>query len=315
MNPKSKALLFLHLSTVVWGFTAILGKFISYGTFPLVYHRMLITGLAYMLIPAFWRGLKQLSRNDIINIAFIGLIVCGHWLSFYGSIKIGNNVSVTLAALGTASLFSAFIDPWINKRRINSFELLLGLLIILGVLFVCYAIMLGNEQKVSDKIPMLAVWVGIISAALAALFTALNKKRVATTSALTLSGIEMISGAAGVAIFLTFYSSNGLGSLDLHEWRNTEDLIALLLLAIVCTNLTFWLGTLALKHISAFTANLTVNLEPIYGMIFGAAIFKEYQSLNGYFYMGASIILASIFANPLVNLWRARHQRNHQKPA
>jgi len=126
--------------------------------------------------------------------------------------------------------------------------------------------------------------------------------------------VEMISGAVGVALFLALYSPKGFAALNLSEWSNPSDLIALLILAVVCTNLTFWLGTLALRELSAFTANLTVNLEPIYGMLLGAAIFKEYETLNVYFYLGAGIILAAIIAKPLLNLWRARHKRNHSKP-
>ena len=311
MKPYTRALLILHLCVFIWGFTAILGKWISYGAIPLVYHRMLIAAIVYMFFPRFWKGIRSMSAKTIIQLAGIGLIVCAHWLCFYGSIKIGNSVSVTLAALGTASLFSAFIDPWINKRKILKQEIILGLFIIVGVLLVCYAIQKGNNNIKTDTIPMLAVWVGIASAALAALFTALHKKYVSQHSAVSISGIEMISGTLGMVIFLVI--SNGWQAIMLGEWTNTQDMVALFILAIVCTNLTFWLGTLALKELSAFTANLTVNLEPIYGMLLGAAIFHEYQSLNMYFYLGAGIILVSVIGKPALNLWRAQQYKRHNK--
>ncbi|MFM7765760.1 MAG: EamA family transporter, partial [Sphingomonadales bacterium] len=136
MNPRIKALTYLHIAVFLWGFTAILGKLISYSSLNLVWHRMLITAAVYFCIPAVWQGISGLTRKEWLIFLGIGIIVALHWLTFYGSIKLGNSASVTLACLGSASFFSAVLDPLINRNAFRIRELLLGLLVIAGILVI-----------------------------------------------------------------------------------------------------------------------------------------------------------------------------------
>ena len=293
MNPRLKALTYLHIAVFLWGFTAILGKLISYDSLNLVWHRMLITAAVYFCIPAVWKGVSALSRKDILIFMGIGVIVAMHWLTFYGSIKLGNSASVTLACLGSASFFSAVLDPLINRKPFRMRELLLGLLVIAGILIINYAL---DTDKTESHHYSAAILTGIISAALAALFTTLNKKHIERASSLSISAIEMLSGALLLSlVFPMLADSNATWIPEFNPQNGQYDLVWILILAIVCTNLTFYLGTFALQELSAFTANLSVNLEPIYGIVLGAIIFNEHDALGVQFYLGASLILISVF--------------------
>ena len=293
MNPRLKALTYLHIAVFLWGFTAILGKLISYDSLNLVWHRMLITAAVYFCIPAVWKGVSALSRKDILIFMGIGVIVAMHWLTFYGSIKLGNSASVTLACLGSASFFSAVLDPLINRKPFRMRELLLGLLVIAGILIINYAL---DTDKTESHHYGAAILIGIISAALAALFTTLNKKHIERASSLSISAIEMLSGALLLSlVFPMLADSNATWIPEFNPQNGNYDLVWILILAIVCTNLTFYLGTFALQELSAFTANLSVNLEPIYGIVLGAIIFNEHDTLGVQFYLGASLILISVF--------------------
>ncbi|MFN5218631.1 MAG: DMT family transporter [Sphingomonadales bacterium] len=293
MNPRLKALTYLHIAVFLWGFTAILGKLISYDSLNLVWHRMLITAAVYFCIPAVWKGVSALSRKDILIFMGIGVIVAMHWLTFYGSIKLGNSASVTLACLGSASFFSAVLDPLINRKPFRMRELLLGLLVIAGILIINYAL---DTDKTESHHYGAAILTGIISAALAALFTTLNKKHIERASSLSISAIEMLSGALLLSlVFPMLADSNATWIPEFNPQNGQYDLVWILILAIVCTNLTFYLGTFALQELSAFTANLSVNLEPIYGIVLGAIIFNEHDALGVQFYLGASLILISVF--------------------
>lgn len=293
MNPRLKALTYLHIAVFLWGFTAILGKLISYDSLNLVWHRMLITAAVYFCIPAVWKGVSALSRKDMLIFMGIGVIVAMHWLTFYGSIKLGNSASVTLACLGSASFFSAVLDPLINRKPFRMRELLLGLLVIAGILIINYAL---DTDKTESHHYGAAILTGIISAALAALFTTLNKKHIERASSLSISAIEMLSGALLLSlVFPMLADSNATWIPEFNPQNGQYDLVWILILAIVCTNLTFYLGTFALQELSAFTANLSVNLEPIYGIVLGAIIFNEHDALGVQFYLGASLILISVF--------------------
>ena len=77
-----------------------------------------------------------------------------------------------------------------------------------------------------------------------------------------------------------------------------QDWIYLLTLALLCTTIAYILALRALRYISAFAANLTVNLEPIYGIILACFVLNEHQELNSGFYIGVLIIVCSIFSYP-----------------
>jgi drug/metabolite transporter (DMT)-like permease len=183
----------------------------------------------------------------------------------------------------------------------------MGLIVVLGILFIYFSLpenQPGHIAKVGDVSYGWAVITGLLSAALAATFTTLNKANIHRAKPLAISTLEMMSGALILSLIIPLISSDPIVflppiNLDILTINNIAngpwDLIWILLLALLCTNLTFYLGTYALNQLSAFTANLTVNLEPIYGIVLGALIFHENQDLNVWFYCGAAIILGAIF--------------------
>jgi drug/metabolite transporter (DMT)-like permease len=303
-TPRTKAFIALHSAVFLWGFTAILGKFISYGSLSLVWHRMALTAAVYLLIPSVWKQLKSLSFKTLSNFAGIGVIVCAHWLTFYGSIKLGNSVSITLACLGSASFFAAIIEPTLLKKPFSSRDILMGLIVMLGIALIYISLPPQPKSTDTDLSYGRAIITGILSAALAATFTTLNKKHIDTAPTLAISTIEMISGALLLTAVVLLVPSVEYKPFPGIQWEalNAQnlregpwDFIWISLLAVLCTNLTFYLGTYALKQLSAFTSNLTVNLEPIYGIILGALIFQENKDLNAWFYLGTCVILGAIF--------------------
>lgn len=284
------ALIKLHIAVLLWGFTAVLGKLISYGSLNLVWHRMLLTAAVYLFVPGALRGLNAMTNRERLRFAGIGCIIALHWLTFYGSIKIGDSVSLALGCFGSVSLFTALLDPLIAKRPIHKGELLLGLLVLCGLVLIYFS---RPDDAAAAAVFLQAAGVGILSAFLAALFSVLNKKYLPGHSTLSVSTLELGAGFVFLSLALPFISTS-----NFHWIPEGWDILWLLLLAIVCTNLAFFLGTDALHHVSAFTANLAVNLEPVYGIVFAAFFFKEYTSLNPLFYAGAAVIIASVLLQP-----------------
>ena len=317
MKDKSytQAQIFIHISVLFWGFTAILGKLISYDSITLVWQRMTLTALVYLMIPKTWNLLKSIPKKTFLKLFGIGGIVCAHWLTFYGSIKIGNSVSVTLACLGSASFFTSIIEPLIMKKKWAISEVTSGLIVIFGVIFI--SLSLPSDNSESQFYPA-AIGLGVLSAALAALFSTLNKRYIDDADPLSISTIEMLSGGIILTLFLGITNPSALSDFpnfnpSKFDWDHLQngslDLIWILLLAVLCTNLTFYLATIALKQLTAFTTNLTVNLEPVYGIVLGILIFKENQDLNFQFYLGTAIILGAIFSNIIIKR-RLRSKQN-----
>ena len=137
MNSYTKDQLNLHFIVFIWGFTAILGKFISVDALALVYNRTAVTSLAigiYLLVLK--RGFKANSK-DLLFMWLCGVLIAVHWITFFGAIKI-SNVSITLAGVSTGALWSSLLSPILSKTKFDPIELLLGLLVILGIGIVFY---------------------------------------------------------------------------------------------------------------------------------------------------------------------------------
>jgi drug/metabolite transporter (DMT)-like permease len=272
---------------------------------------MLFTAIIYFLFPVLWKQLRAMGKKEILLFLGIGVIVCVHWLTFYGSIKLGNSASLTLACLGTVSFFTAILEPFIVKKKIRQEELLLGLLVLAGILIIYFTIPKEESEKIHTN---WAIITGILSAFLASWFTALNKKNINKAPVLAISALEMLGGAVIMSILIPLFV--GSSSLFIPGWNSeTEnyDLLWISLLVVVCTNFTFYLGAHSLKFLSAFTANLSVNLEPVYGMILGAFIFHENKSLNIYFYLGSALILISVFIQTILEYYRKRNETNNNQ--
>jgi drug/metabolite transporter (DMT)-like permease len=284
----------LHIAVFLWGFTAIIGKQITLTSLNLVWHRMWIAALGYIIFNNVIPKLRKHTFKEIIQVCGIGVIVMVHWLTFYGSIKIYNSSSLTLACLGTAALFSAIIEPLVTDKKFQWRELMIGMLSLVGILIIFYANPTPNDRAQSENY-FLAILVGLSSAFLAALFTALNKKIGDKYESEVMSFLELGFGWVALSVCLPFFMDHTFQFIP-----SSEDIFWLLVLGLLCTNFTFNIGLKALKQLSAFTANLSVNLEPIYGFILAAFIFKENETLNGYFYLGAGIVLASVVVHPLM---------------
>ena len=286
MTPLRKAQLQIHFCVVLWGFTAILGKLISLPALALVWWRMLIVSAALLLGPRVWRGLRALSWRLRGAYAAIGVVVALHWLTFYGSIKLANaSVAATCIALGP--VFLALVEPVIARKRFDPRELLLGVAVVPGVALVVGGIPAGMRAGVA---------VGAVSAFLVAVFGAWNKRLVEHGEPLTVTALELGAGL----LFLTLAAPLFPADVSPFVVPGARDLVLLVLLALACTVLPFALSLVALRHISAFAAQLAVNLEPIYAIVLAILLLDEQRELSAGFYLGVAIVLAAVFLHPLI---------------
>jgi drug/metabolite transporter (DMT)-like permease len=284
MSSSTRAWLQIHFCVVLWGFTAILGKLISLTALPLVWWRMVLVAGALLLVQRFWSGLRRLSPRLATIYAGIGVVVALHWLTFYASIKL-SNASVAATCMALTPVFISFVEPFVARRRFDVSELFFGLAVIPGVMLVVGGTPDGMR---------LGIAIGALSAFFVAIFGSLNKRFIADTDVLTVTGIEMGAGA----LFLTLAAPLVFGSA-LFVMPSQHDALLLIALALGCTLLPFALSLVALRQLSAFSTALAVNMEPVYAIVLAIILLGEQRELSLSFYAGVAIILVVVFAHPL----------------
>jgi len=283
-----RALLQIHFCVVLWGFTAILGKLISLPALQLVWWRMLIVVAAIALWPPVWRAVRATDARMLLRFAGAGVVVALHWLTFYGAIKL-SNASVAATCMAMAPIMMALVEPWIAQRAFDPRELLIGVVALPGV-----ALVVGGTPGGMRT----GIVVGAVSALLVVVFSSLNKRYVEKAGPLVMTWVELAAGTA----FLTIVAPLVPGPGDAFVLPGARDFTLLLTLAIACTLLPFTVSLHALRHTSAFTAQLAISLEPVYAVILAIVLLGEQRELSLSFYLGVATIVGAVVAHTLLKL-------------
>jgi len=284
-NDNLKSYLHLHLIVFIWGFTAVLGKLISLEALDLVWYRMLFASVIMTFVIIFNKNRIKVPFHILIGFIVSGIIIALHWLTFYQAIKV-SNVSITLACLSTGAFFASILEPIFYKRKIIWYEVLFGLIVIFG---------LGIIFKVETQYTT-GIYLAVTSAFLSALFSVMNGKYAKEYSPSVISVYELSSGFIFLSIYLYFADNFTPKFFSL----SPNDLLWLFLLSSICTAYAFSASVKVMKFLSPFTVMLTINLEPIYGIILVLLILPENEKMSPMFYIGAIIILATVIANGII---------------
>lgn len=290
-NKNTQAYYKLHLIIFIWGFTAILGALISLKAIPLVWYRIALA-LPFLF---FWIQYKKLSLKislkKMLNYAIGGFLIALHWVAFFMAIKV-SNVSIALVTMSTGAFFTALIEPLFFKRKIRILEIFFGLLIV-GGLYLIFQI---------ENLNIYGVLWALLASFLSALFSVMNGLFVKNQSGFVLSFYQLFFGLLAITVFLL---SQGEFSIDFfsitkHDWGY------LLLLSSICTAYAFAVSLDIMKHLSPYTVMLSINLEPVYGILLALLIFGEKEYMGSNFYIGAVLILGIVLLNSILKTKKKR---------
>lgn len=287
MNQVRGAYLKIHIAVLLAGLTAILGDLIQLSAIVLVWWRVFITAISLLFFIRFGKTLKNIPRPLILKYMGIGVLIALHWIAFFGSIKYAN-ASIALICMATTSFFTALIEPLVTRRPIRTYEIILSLLVIPGM------ILIVNSTEISMK---LGIWIGLLAALLASIFVIFNKILISKADPMSITFIELGSGCLMISLILPFYFWSQETAVFWPAWT---DFGYLLILAIFCTTIANVIALQALKHISAFISNLAYNLEPVYGIILAWVVLNEHKELTSNFYWGCLIIILAVFSYPIL---------------
>ncbi len=278
----NRNILILHLTVLIWGFTGVLGELITVSALHLVWYRVVIAATSLLLYYLVRKKPLQIPKQYLLQYLGVGVIVGMHWVMFFHAIKV-STVSVTLVTLSSVTLFTAILEPLINRKRISIADVIVGLFIIFGI----YLIFKFEFQY------FWGIIFGLSCAFCASIFSILNARMVKKGSASTITLYEMIGAWIGVSLVMLF-----TGDFDEQMILSQSDLYYLLLLGIVCTAIAYVLGVAVMRELSAFTVALTTNMEPVYGIILALLVFGQQEAMSTGFYFGAVIVLAAVFVYP-----------------
>ena len=281
-----KAFLQLHLSVFLAGFTGVLGKLITLNEGLLVWYRLLITAVTMWVLFSLTKKLQKVSWLQILKLSGIGFLAAMHWVTFYGSIKIAN-VSVALVCFSAVGFFTAIVEPLLEQNKFNIREILLGLLVIVGI-----GIIFHFDTRYKTGIIL-----GVASALFLAFVMVLLRRFLQKLNSETVLTYQLSGGFIALSFFMPLYLYYFPVTTILPGWSNFG---WLLFLAWVCSVWAFTLTGNALKKLSAYTVNLSFNLEPLYGIILAFLLFKENLELGISFYIGTLLILASVLIHTIM---------------
>lgn len=279
----------LHFIVFLWGFTGILGKLISIPAVEMVFYRTLLAAFGMGVLILLVRGTFKVSKADFIKILLTGFIVGIHWLAFFLSARI-SNVSVSLVGFATGSLWTAFLEPLVKKQKIRYIEVAFGLMVLTG-LYIIFASDFGYSGGL-----MLAIFSGLTCA----IFSIINSQLVQRVHAFTITFYEMTGACLIIVLFFPFYLDGWAAANSLQLSPTLTDWIYIMLLAWLCSVYGYSAAVQLTKRITVFLFQLTMNLEPVYGIVMAVVVFGETEKMNSNFYIGTLFILMSVLLYPMM---------------
>ena len=290
MITKYKNHLILHFTILIWGFTGIIGKILGLSglsTSEVVFWRMLIAWTTLLLYLVIKKQRIIVSKKTLFKLLGNGVLIAFHWYCFFEAIAL-SNVSIALVFMSTTAFFTSFAEWVVYRKGIDYKELFTGVLVITGISIIVNDLNLENHPDYFK-----AILLALISAFLAAFFSVINSVLVKKNDSAIISFYELMGGFWVISILFYINGEIVLEQLSL----NSLQLFWLMILGIVCTSFAFLLGVYVMKFIKPYTVNLSVNLEPIYAIIFALLIFKKSEVMNLNFYLGSMIVVGSILLN------------------
>ncbi len=289
MKPVTRSYLFVHTAVFQFGFTGILGHVIELPAVTLVWWRAMLTWILMLPLMVHQGLIRELTAKNLKIFGSIGVVVALHWICFYGSIKLANS-SVAMICLSTISVMTAIFEAWLNRRPVLWKDALIGIAIIPGILLI-------NGTISGDF--RLGFLVGMLAAALSAVFATLNKKYIRNSESLSITWIEMFSVWFFISLLLPGIYA---WTPEAKFWPDESDWFYLIILSVLCTVVPYALALKSMKNLSAFSAMLAFNMETIYGILLSIIILQEHRQMNGWFYVGVFLILSTVFLHPMISM-------------
>ncbi len=290
----------LHWIVFLWGFTAILGNEMTIPATDVVMYRTGIAAIVLYIYMALKKKPLEVQSREVWPLILTGFVIGAHWFLFFEAARV-STVSVCLAGMATTTFWTSIIEPIFKKRKVALIEVFLGLVVIAG-LYLIFRFEFNHA---------LGLTLAVLSALLSSIFAVLNSQFTMRHKPLEITFYEMIGATVGIALFIPIYKLTLTGVTPIYALPNLRDWGLLAILSIVCTVYAFTVSVELMKRISAFVVNLTINLEPVYGIIVALLLYGEKEQMSNGFYYGTLVILSAVISYPIYK--RTKRLREEKK--
>lgn len=275
MTPRT-ALGALHIGALLFGLTGVFGKLAAASASVIVFGRagfavLALAGFALLSKRTDW---KKLTKRNARGLLLSGLLLAGHWVSFFVSVKIAG---VAIATLGFASFpaFTVILEGLIFRERIRANEIVLVVLVSVGLILVTPAFDLASQATTG------LLW----AVASGLLFSLLSLNNRANSGRVPAVQAAMWQNAV-VAVCLLPFATPELAEVRAQDW------LWIGLLGVLCTGVAHSLFVASLAVIKARTAAVVFALEPVYGITLAWVLFHETPTLR--MLLGGALIIIAI---------------------
>ncbi|MBM1193433.1 DMT family transporter [Pseudomonas weihenstephanensis] len=269
----------LHIGALLFGLTGVFGKLAAASASVIVFGR---AGFAVIALACFAAVSRRspwhaLTRRDVRSLLVSGLLLAGHWVSFFIAVKVAG---VAIATLGFASFpaFTVLLEGLIFRERIRLNEIMLVVLVSVGLILVTPTFDLASQATEG----LLWAIASGLSFSLLSLNNRANAGRVPAVQA------AMWQNAV-VALCLLPFAAPQISSVRPLDW------VWIGLLGVLCTGVAHSLFVASLAVIKARTAAVVFALEPVYGITLAWLLFHETPTLR--MLLGGALIIVAIVAS------------------
>jgi drug/metabolite transporter (DMT)-like permease len=275
MTPRT-ALGALHIGALMFGLTGVFGKLAAASPAVIVFGRAVFAVLALAVFARFASRTRwqKLRGRDARRLLLGGLLLAGHWVSFFISVKIAG---VAIATLGFASFpaFTVLLEGLIFRERIRANEILLVVLVSVGLVLVTPDFDLASGATTG------LLW-AVASGLLFSLLSLTNRAGSAHVPPVQAALCQNVV----VGLCLLPMAAPQLSDVRPIDW------LWIGLLGVFCTGLAHSLFVASLAVIKARTAAVVFAMEPVYGITIAWLLFDENPTLR--MLLGGVLIIVAI---------------------
>ena len=281
MNQSSNsrvATIELHAAVFLFGISGLFGKLIPASALIIVLGRTAFAALTIVLgLKVFSAGMRASSRKSLVLIAFSGVLLALHWLTFFHAIQV-STVAIGLIGYATFPIFVTFLEPLLSSQRVRAVDVLSAVVVVIGLVLV------APRFDLSDSGTVGLIW-AVVSGALFAVLTLHNRVLVKKNSVLVVALYQHAS-AALVLLPVVFIQA---------EVPQSNTVLLLLILGVFCTALPQILFIKSLAVLKAQFVSIVAGLEPVYGILFAAVFLREipgFQTVIGACLVFGAVVIA-----------------------
>ena len=185
--------------------------------------------------------------------------------------------------------FTAILGSLIS---VNSYQIVWFRVLIAALTIIVVIKILKKSIQISLSQLLILVFCGfLISLHWVFFFKAIKVSNVSVT-------LSILSLGAFITFILLFRGDFSSELIKITQ----DDLLWLLILGTICTAYAFVISVDVMKHLSPYTIMISINMEPIYGMLLAYLLLGDNEKMSSLFYVGFFLIFFSVIMNGYLKL-------------